>query len=103
MTEKIRREQAETSILSMGSEQFDAFLRRSEYSRYSATLCRKLSGSLNITGIVILVKSCNNVNKIILQSKHTQKLSLILMRVKTHLKHIFTFKNSLYNNYFLFI
>jgi len=46
-----------TSRRCRGSSQLDAFFNNSAYSMYSTIRCRKLSGSLNTTGIVILDSS----------------------------------------------
>ena len=47
-----------TSILCTGSVACAACCNRVPYSMYSDILCRKLNGSLNITGMVILDSSC---------------------------------------------
>lgn len=51
---------APTCILSMESDSAQALEMRYVCSMYSLILCRKLSGSLNTMGMVILDSSCNN-------------------------------------------
>ena len=46
-----------TCMRNKGSSVCAAVNKSCPYSKYSAILCRKLSGSLNITGIVILDNS----------------------------------------------
>jgi len=51
-----------TSCRSMGSSEAEARSMSCTYSIYSTTRWRKLSGSLKITGIVILDSSCSIIN-----------------------------------------
>ena len=59
-----RERRGVTCMRNKGSSVFAAASNSCPYSRYSAILCRKLSGSLNMTGIVIFDNSWNKRTEI---------------------------------------
>lgn len=72
-----------TCMRNKGSPVTAAFRNRSAYSKYSDIRCRKLRGSLNITGIVILDSSYNSnhhKHTIICECAHTHKSSLVALK-----------------------
>ena len=83
-----------TSNRLTGSAQVEAFSSSDEYSMYSVIRCRKLRGSLKITGMVILDSSCKTCKH--RPSSYTYKISCLFFAATvkslcsckcTHIRH----------------